>query len=337
MTLVAPIPAGSGLEAIFSWSDGKSKRLRVVWDKDAIAPELSMTLDEKAAAKAPGDPRAADRICACYQAAHPEARCGALIANADASCLQTYDADCGKLLACAQGDPLSPPKCADGFHNAGASLHCAPGAPPPAAAIAVAPSPVVRATVPTPELRAAAQALITSAQAFIGPDCKLGADEIELITIVPYDRCTTSPSLVADYERAWTTFDALATRAGLEGHAASFRDKARAFAAFTQAALASGDTRGTAAFLQGLVLSHNAWLPETPAPVDPPRLVALYFGLAGVPRTDYFRNLHDDAEKRKAAFEASGKHFIWRRGPNGFEGPYLEGDPRIMGGYPNHW
>ena len=340
MTLVAPIPPGSQLEARFSWSDGKSKRLRVVWDAAGAAPELSMTPDDGPVAKPPGEPRAAERVCACYRALHPGASCGALIANADASCLQTYEAECPQLLACAQGDALFPPRCAEGFHNAGASLHCT--AKTPSAPIAAAlPAPPVALPAPpappAPELLAAAQALTQRAQAFVGPDCKLGADEIELITIVPYDLCSTSAALVADYEQAWNAFDALASRAALQGEAANFRDKARAFGAFTQAALASRDTRGTAAFLQSLMLSHNAWLPETPVPVDPPRLVALYFGLAGVTRTDYFRNLRDDGAKRKAAFEASGKHFIWRRGPNGFEGPYLEGDPRTMGGYPSSW
>ena len=67
--------------------------------------------------------------------------------------------------------------------------------------------------------------------------------------------------------------------------------------------------------------------------VDPARIVALYFGVSGSRSTDYFRNLRGDGEQRRTAFLASGKHFIWRRGPNGFEGPYLEGESRVVGGY----
>jgi hypothetical protein len=335
MTLVAPIPPGAELEAVFSWSDGKSKRLRVVWDAAGTAPDLSMAPDPGPAARQPGDARAAVKLCACHQAAHPGASCGALIANADASCLETYEAECPKLLACAEGDPLFPPRCAPGFHNAGATLHCAPGAPSTSAPAASSGPPVARPSAPSPELSAAARGLMQSAEAFVGNDCRLGAEEIELISIIPYDRCPTSQSLVERYERAWAAFDGLSSKTPLLGEGATFRDKARAFGTFTRSALASGDTRGTAAFLQGLALSFNAWLPELKVPVDPPRLVALYFGLSGVPSTDYFRNLRHDGAKRRAEFEASGKHFIWRRGPNGFEGPYLEGDGRVVGGYPN--
>lgn len=343
MTLVAPIPTGSELEARFSWSDGKSKRLKVTWDAAGAAPELSMAPDPEPPAPVPGDAEAARRVCECYRAAHPGATCGGLIGSADQGCVRTYEGDCTKLLSCAQGDPLFAPRCLPGHHNAGATLHCAPGASPQAALTAsTAPTGPTNPTVPTdpartmdPELRAAAQALIQSAQAFVGHDCKLGADEIEIISIVPYDRCPTSSSLVAEYERGWTAFEALSHQARLAGDAANFRDHARAFGAFVKAALASGDTRGTAAFLQGMALSYNAWRPEARVPVDPPRIVALYFGLSGVPNTDYFRNLQKDGEKRRAAFEASGKHFIWRRGPNGFEGPYLEGEPRIVSGNPN--
>jgi acetyltransferase AlgX (SGNH hydrolase-like protein) len=332
MTLVAPIPSGSGLEAIFSWSDGKSKRLRVVWDAAGAAPEMTMTPDAKRA-KAPGDANAAERVCACYQSVHPGATCGAIIANADVDCVKTYDADCQKLLACAQGDALSPPRCARGFSNAGASLHCLSGAVPTPPVVVAVDASAVKPSAPPPELHAAAETLVKSAQAFVGPGCRLGADDIELISIVPYDRCPTDAPTVFAYDEAWKVFDSLASRAPQQGPAATFREKAYAFGSFIKAALASGDTRGTAAFLQDLALAHNAWLPDAPMPVDAPRIVALYFGLSGIPKTDYFRNLRKDGEKRKAAFEASGKHFLWRRGPNGFEGPYLEGDSRTVGGY----
>jgi len=183
------------------------------------------------------------------------------------------------------------------------------------------------------ELAAAGVALMKSAEAFVGPGCKLGGDEIELISIVPYDRCPTDAAMVAAYRRQLSAFDGLFAAWPPLGAPATFREKAAAFAEFTERALASQDTRGTAALYQDLAFAFNAWQPEHAVAVDPPRIVALYFGVAHSPSTDYFRNLRHDGEARKAAFEASGKHFLWRRGPNGFEGPYLEGEPRIVGGY----
>ena len=179
---------------------------------------------------------------------------------------------------------------------------------------------------------AAGAKLITKAEAFIGPDCRLGSDSVELISVIPFDRCRTNDGLVAAYQQALTAFGA-ALGAGARGPVASFREKAKNFGDFTKLALATKDTRGTAALYQDLAFAYNAWQPNTPVAVDPPRMVALYFGVAHVPETDYFRNLHKEGPARKAAFEASGKHFIWRRGPNGFEGPYLEGESRTVGGY----
>ncbi len=333
MTLVAPIPTGSALEALFTWSDGKTKRLRVSWDAKGSAPEMSMAVDSSAAA-APPNARAAERVCACYQAAHPGANCGALIANPDANCIETYATDCSGLLACAQGDPLYPARCADGMANVGATLQC--GKEPGGATATVAVNAELAGSVQVgtpPELAAAGAALIKSAEAFIGPSCRLGSDEVEIISIVPFDRCPTDATTVSAYQQAWSAFDALASHGARRGPAATFREKAGAFADFTKLALAIGDTRGTAALYQDLALAYNAWQPDKAVAVDPPRMVALYFGLAGSPSTDYFRNLHGDGEARRAAFLASGKHFVWRRGPNGFEGPYVAGESRIIGGY----
>jgi hypothetical protein len=333
MTLVAPIPTGQNLQALFTWSDGKTKRLRVSWDEKGSAPEMSMVPDGSAAAT-PADSKASERVCGCYQSLHPGADCSTLIASADVACVDTYASDCAGLLACAQGDALHPPRCPDGSRNAGASLHCSKGLvdePTATAASSTLASPAPAAT--SPEISAAGAALIKSAEAFIGPGCKLGGDNIELISIVPFDRCPSDAGMVAAYRQKWQAFDAVAKRSPLRGPGATFREKAQAFGDFTAQALAVHDTRGTAALYQDLAFAYNAWQPTTPVAVDPPRIVALYFGVAHSPSTDYFRNLHHDGEARKAAFEASGKHFFWRRGPNGFEGPYLEGESRIVGGY----
>ncbi len=322
MTLVAPIPKGSRLEALFTWSDGKTKRLRVEWDAAGSAPDMSMAFEDGVAATAP-DAKATERICACYQSAHAGADCSTLIANADASCVETYANDCPRLLDCAEGDALSPPRCPAGSRNAGASLHCvkeAPGtAPAPATAELLTASPPV---VPA-ELEAAAATLIKSAIDFVGPKCRFGQDEVEFFSGIPFDRCPTDAGMVAAYQQAWTAFDALASHTPLRGAAATFRAKAAAFGQFTATALKSQDTRGTAALYQDLALSYNQWQPSKAVAVDSPRIIALYFGVAHLPSNDYLRNLKHDGEQRKAAFEASGKHFIWRRGPNGFEGPFL--------------
>jgi len=333
MTLVAPIPTGQSLQALFTWSDGKTKRLRVTWDAKGSAPEMSMAPDDSAAATAP-NASAAERVCACHQQLHPGTDCTALIANADQHCVDTYVKDCSSLLACAQGDALHPPRCPAGEVNTGATLHCAPGvAAPPTQAASSTELPHRSITGVPGELAAAGVALMKSAEAFVGPGCKLGGDEIELISIVPYDRCPTDAAMVAAYRRQLSAFDGLFAAWPPLGAPATFREKAAAFAEFTERALASQDTRGTAALYQDLAFAFNAWQPEHAVAVDPPRIVALYFGVAHSPSTDYFRNLRHDGEARKAAFEASGKHFLWRRGPNGFEGPYLEGEPRIVGGY----
>lgn len=336
MTLVAPIPTGSNLEALFSWSDGKTKRLRVVWDAQGVAPEMSMAVDSAAPAAAPADAKAAERVCGCHQTAHPGAACDALIANADANCVETYGQDCTGLLACAQGDALYPPRCPAGQTNIGATLHCSAEAPAAAATSPATPAadakPLVPEAAPTPEAVATGAKLIASAEAFIGPDCRLDSESVELISVIPFDRCRTNDGLVSAYQKALADFEGkLGSTAS--GAVASFREKARSFGEFTKLALATKDTRGTAALYQDLAFAYNAWQPSTPVAVDPPRLVALYFGVAHVPETDYFRNLKKDGAARKAEFEASGKHFIWRRGPNGFEGPYLEGDTRVVTGY----
>ena len=339
MTLVAPIPSGAPLDTLFSWSDGSTKRLRVTWDAAGSAPDMGMTPERGATATAPGDARAADRVCACYQSVHPGSACGSLIANADASCVDTYREDCTRLLACAEGDALYPPRCPAGLVNSGASLHCstgpvgqAPTATPPALSASSAASLVPSGAI-SAQLGAAASALMVAAQAFVGPHCVLGADSVELIAIVPFDRCPSDRTMLSNYQQARASFDAVA--GSLTSAGATFRDKTAAFGDFVKAAFERGDTRGTAAFYQDLALAHNLWRPEGAVAVDPPRIVALYFGVAGVPHTDYFRNLAHDGDKRKAAFEAAHAHFIWHRGPNGFEGPYLDGDARIVGGYPD--
>jgi hypothetical protein len=171
---------------------------------------------------------------------------------------------------------------------------------------------------------AAAASLIASAQAFVGPKCRLAYDSASLVDSIPYDDCPTEQRVVDDYAAALAGLEGVS----LQGLGATFRDKARAFGNFTRLALQSKTTRGTAAFLQELTLAYNAWQPKRAIPVDPPRMLALYFGLTGERDIDPYRDLHHDAQRRKAAFDASGKHLQWRHGPNGWEGPYLEGEPR---------
>ena len=332
MTLVAPIPKGSRLQALFTWSDGKTKRLRVEWDAAGSAPDMSMAFEDGVTASAP-DAHATERVCACYQSAHAGADCSLLIANADATCVETYANDCPRLLACAEGDALSPPRCPAGSRNAGASLHCVKE-PPAAAAVPATPellSPPP--TAATAELEATAATLIKSAIAFVGPKCRLGQDDVEFFSGIPYDRCPTDAGIVGAYQQAWTAFEALAGHALRQGAGATFREKASEFRDFTAAALASQDTRGTAALYQDLALSYNRWQPNKAVAVDPPRMLDLYFGVAHLPSNDYLRNLHHDGDQRRAKFQASGKHLVWQRGPNGFEGPYLDEQFRATSGF----
>jgi hypothetical protein len=334
LTLVAPIPKDQPYEAVFTWSDGASKRLIVEWDPAGAAPDMRMVQEPTERAEPPASPDASAKICGCFRRETNAEDCRELIAQPDPDCAAAYAGDCTKMLACAEGHALYPPRCAPGRVNVGATQRCtsaqrasagssAGGALP---ALALAPAPLSEADKKT--LADKGHALIVSAQAFVGEGCKLGGDAIELLAVVPFDRCPVDARMVKDYEAALGAFDAIASRAALDGKAATYAEKARLFGSWVNLTLQSKDTRGTSALYQDLALSFNAWQPEKRVWVDSPRMVNLYFGLSGNRGDDYLRNHRNDGEKRRAAWLATGKHFSWRRGPNGFEGPYGSPDER---------
>jgi hypothetical protein len=75
----------------------------------------------------PPSPPASDvalAICACHKKATGAASCAEINASPEPSCQATYGGDCDKLLACASGNPLWMPRCAEGEVNVGAMHRC---------------------------------------------------------------------------------------------------------------------------------------------------------------------------------------------------------------------
>jgi hypothetical protein len=331
MTLVAPMVRGERIEALFTWSDGLTKRLIVEWDAQEVAADLHMDPEKTLKATPSAHPEVVENLCACHKSERKATDCRELIAQEDADCTRTYPDKCALLLACAEGNPLYPPRCEAGSYNKGATSRCVKGTPP------VSPAPAYPSTsfvvADRVEVQDAGQKIITAAQAFVGDRCTLGSDQVELVSIIPFDRCPIDEAMAAAYGNALGEFGRLENGVELTGNGKTFAEKARWFGKWVGVALASHDTRGAAALYQNLALAFNAWQPERAVFVDSPRMLNLYFGVSGVPKIDYFRNLRSDGAKRRAEFVASGKHLIWRRGPNGFEGPFLSIDERIIGGY----
>ena len=331
MTLVAPIPPGQNLEALFTWSDGVTKRLVVDWDPKNAAPYLRMEPEKQTKAAALPHPEVTDALCVCHKSVRQVTHCGDLIAEADPDCMRTYAGQCAEALACAEGNPLFAPKCEAGKTNAGATRRCVTGAP-----LVMAPSTALDEPTPLQVVanetatQGAAQKAILAAQVFVGEGCRLGADAVELVSIIPFDRCPIDEPMVKSYLGALSEFDKLTESVKLAPLAKTFAEKSRWFADWVKLALASHDTRGASALYQDLALAFNAWQPNSQVFVDSPSMIDTYFGLSGRPQNDYFRNLHGDGAKRKADFVASGKHLVWRRGPNGFEGPFLSIDERVV-------
>ncbi len=331
MTLVAPIPRGEKLEALFTWSDGLSKRLVVDWDPQNVAPYLRMEPEKAQKAAPPAHPEWGDALCACHKSERHVADCHDLVAEADSDCMRSYLGQCAEVLACTEGNPLFAPKCESGAVNTGATSRCLKGEPTvltSTQATAESTSPLVAADETA--LQSAAQKVVVAAQAFVGDGCRLGADAVELVSVIPFDRCPIDDSMVKAYLAALSEFDKLTHGVRIAPEAQTFVEKSGWFASWVKIALASHDTRGTSALYQDLALAFNAWQPKAQVFVDSPGMINSYFGLSGRPGNDYFRNLHGDGAKRKADFIASGKHLVWRRGPNGFEGPFLSINERVV-------
>ena len=331
MTLVAPIPRGEKLEALFTWSDGLTKRLVVDWDPQNSAPYLRMEPEKERKAEPPSHPEWYDALCACHKSERQVTDCHGLVAQADPDCMRSYVGQCAPVLGCAEGNPLFAPKCEAGALNTGATSRCVKGgstAPVSREATAKASPPLVAADEAA--LQRAAQKVIVAAQAFVGDGCRLGADAVELVSVIPFDRCPTDDTMVKAYIAALNEFEKLTTGVKLAPVAQTFAEKSGWFASWVKLALASHDTRGTSALYQDLALAFNAWQPQAKVFVDSPGMIDSYFGVSGRPGNDYFRNLRGDGAKRKAAFVASGKHLVWRRGPNGFEGPFLSTNERVV-------
>jgi hypothetical protein len=132
-SVITPVLEGTDFEAVFSWTD-KAHALDVKWPRGAPRP---VVVGEFLGAASPLDgtaPSAA--ICECHKKLTGHRDCSdAPFAQPD--CERTYAGDCGRLIACARGEPGAAPSCPPGKRNAGATGWCAevcgPGRPPCAA------------------------------------------------------------------------------------------------------------------------------------------------------------------------------------------------------------
>ncbi|HEU4404055.1 MAG TPA: hypothetical protein VFS43_01990 [Polyangiaceae bacterium] len=201
----------------------------------------------------------------------------------------------------------------------------APAAPPPA------PAPADPGA-----LAEAGRQAIEAAQAFVGERCELGYREVGLFSYESFDRCPVEAAQVAAYGRAVEALERVA--AGAPAPALNFVEKAKMFRGWVELVARTGDTRGTVAFYQGLAEAYNAWRPDAAVWVDPPRILALHFGVAAAQpgsethRHNYLNNYDRKGPKRLEAFRASGKKLVWRFGPQGAEGPY---EPKGAAGAPS--
>jgi hypothetical protein len=116
MTFVAPIPRGERLEALFTWSDGLTKRLSADWDPQNASPDLNMEVVKGLSAPPPAHPDMVSVLCACQKSERKTDNCQSLIAEPDPDCARTYAGKCAEMLACAEGNPLHPPRCGSGYH-----------------------------------------------------------------------------------------------------------------------------------------------------------------------------------------------------------------------------
>ena len=162
VSLVAPLVVGDALEARISWSD-RSRALRISWPEGKFSGEIVELEGDAEGAGRPRVPDPlADLLCECHGLATEQAdcvqhgdeweswledcrpTCSELWGRPEPSCFETYlgapdpktqaftlSSDdrkrrdqCTQLLACAQADPLVPPKCEDGEVLVGPTQRC---------------------------------------------------------------------------------------------------------------------------------------------------------------------------------------------------------------------
>ncbi len=132
VVLVVPVVAGDRFLADFSWSD-RTQRLAVQWPDGAPFPEMIFQKPSKDAPSPFPPALALEPLCGCAQAHDATLTClGELLAPSP-DCARTFPGACDKILACAEGDPETPPSCPSGQANAGATnrcfVLCGPGRP----------------------------------------------------------------------------------------------------------------------------------------------------------------------------------------------------------------
>jgi hypothetical protein len=128
LTVIVPIVPGDTLEAELVW-EGETRALRIEWpEKDMPIWREGQHISKATKSDSPPpSPPASDvalAICACHKKATGAASCAEINASPEPSCQATYGGDCDKLLACASGNPLWMPRCAEGEVNVGAMHRC---------------------------------------------------------------------------------------------------------------------------------------------------------------------------------------------------------------------
>ena len=120
--LVAPALYGQDVRATFVF-EGATRTLII---KAPDGPHDALIEFSKPLPAAAASPAAegTDAFCTCVGAKTPGLKCSSANVVPDSDCARTYAGDCAKLLACASGQPASPPTCAAGFVNAGVAGRC---------------------------------------------------------------------------------------------------------------------------------------------------------------------------------------------------------------------
>jgi hypothetical protein len=127
-SLIIPYVEGTDFEAVFSWTK-KSHKLVVKWPKGSKQPVI-VGVFEGAASPLDGTAKGDNKkLCECHMEVTKAATCEDLIGAADPDCDRTYGSDCGKLLACARGEPGFLPRCLPGWVNLGGTGGCVKSCP----------------------------------------------------------------------------------------------------------------------------------------------------------------------------------------------------------------
>jgi hypothetical protein len=339
-TLLAPIVRGQKFLAHFSWP-GRASDLNSDWMATAAETDRRFVKAETP----PDPPRAADHALLSACLASEKREVASFIGGANADCERTWAKDCKRMIACAEGSPMSAPICPAGQVNAGAALWCkksddaaldaspstSPTAPP-----ASSPAPIEPGDAPFDQaaFKNAAIAYLDAARSY-GDTCHLTCEEPgNWFDFICYDTCDTSDAKVKpalDAFAALEPFDETrAPRAALAfvGHARALRD-------FLAGVPKAKVARGTLALFQETALAYAAFDPGSKVALVPKVPLDEFFVKHPAPGVSYIWEQPRCIDESWKVVECLGKvrrvtgyelrahrgtPLIWRMGA---QGPFL--------------